>query len=655
MLRNYIISALRNISRQKLFSFINIAGLAAGLTVAIFIFLWVSHELSYDRFHRQVPDIYRVEEDQFYKNGTFHVTVTPWPSGPVWQNEIPEIALTTRFAIAGNILVSYGEKRFYESGVYGVDSAFFQIFSFPLKQGDPSQVLRQPHSIVISDAMAAKYFGDENPVGKTLRINNKDLFEVTGVFQKVPSNSSLEFDMLVSFDYMQKHQFYSESWGNNSIQTFVMLKPGTAPGPVNDKLTEVVNEHKEGNTIKFMLFPLEKIHLYMYFGFDQKGKGIQSVYLFSLVGLFLLIIAAVNFTNLTTAKSSTRAREIGMRKVMGAHRKNLILQFLGESLILSFIAVAAAIVIILLAMPAFNTISGKSFTGHDLLTPDIIAGILLITAVTGLLAGIYPALILSGMKPLHILRSKGGDRSGKGWFRKITVIIQFSLTIILITGSIVIYRQLRLLQTQRLGYDKENLLYLPLRGEEKNSYHVLKGEMEKSPVVESVTGTLHLPYLIGSNSGGASWPGKDPASEVLISTGYVDFGYTQTMKIAMKEGRTFSPEYGTDAAKDTTASFLVNEEMEKVMGMDTVLGTVLHFMGFTGPIIGVMKNYNFHSARQSIQPLAVVAVPPEYLNYPRRPAETRGCHPFGQEPGNSLEPHYARLSLRLSLCRPGIR
>jgi putative ABC transport system permease protein len=615
MLKNFIISAFRNISRKKLFSFINIFGLAVGLMAVIFIFLWVNDELSFDRFHANADRLYRVEENQFYANGSYHVNVTPWVSGPVWQERIPEIEKACRITNTGNLLVRYNDKVFYEEEIIAADSTFFQMFSFILVRGKCELVLKGPDKIVISDEMSEKYFGDEDPVGKILKINNADVFEVTGVFKKAPMNSSVRMSMVLSFDYMKKSTWYSDDWGSNSISTFVMLNKDADPVPVDKKLTDIVKEFSPATTTEYLLAPLTGIHLYSWFGYSQQQRGIQSIYIFSIVAFFVLIIACINFMNLTTAYSATRSREIGLRKVTGAHRSELIFQFLSESMVLTAVSVVIALVLVFLLLGKFNSISGKSIDSADLLNPVFIFGIVIITIVTGILSGTYPSLVLSSFKPIKIVRGDLGLKDKKGIFRKTTVIIQFSLTIILIIGTVVIYKQMMYMQNIHLGYNKENLFYIPIRGEMRSSYYTIKEELKKNPQIDNVTASSHPPHSIGSNSGSAEWEGKDPNLETLISFSGTDYDYVKTLGIEMQSGREFSPEYGTDATKDTTGSFLINEQMEKLMGAENVIGKQLKFLGITGPVIGIMKDYHYQSARSIIEPLAIVMAPVNYLNF----------------------------------------
>ena len=615
MIRNYFLIAIRNFIRHSSISFINIIGLSLGLACTMFIYLWVTNELSFDRFHENADRLYRVDENQHYTNGVYRVTVTPWPSGPVWKEKIPEIEKACRVAYAGTLLMRRGDKAFYESDVQGVDSTFFTMFSFPLLKGDPVRVLKDPQSIVLSEETARKYFGREDPIGKELKVDNKTVFTVTGVMKNMPANSSIRLSMVISFDYMKTSPWYSDNWGNNSIFTYLLLKRNADPLPVNKKLTEEAKTHNPDSQTDFVLEPYTRMHLYSYFGYDRKQWGIMMVYIFSTIALLVLIIACINFMNLSTARSATRAKEIGLRKVNGAHRNNLVSQFFVESLLMSFGAMVIAVLIVSLLITPFNTLSGKEFTESDLLTPFFILSAIAIATLTGLFAGIYPSLVLSSFGPIKTL--KGGFSLGLkgGMFRKVTVIIQFTLSIILIAGTFVINRQLHYMQSQKLGYDKENLVYIWMQGDLKKQYPALKEELLKVPVVKAVTASSHPPHMIGSNSGGIDWPGKDPKMQTLVSMSGIDFDYVEAMGIEMKSGRAFSKAYPGDVPHDTIGSFLVNEALEKLMGKDNAVGTELRFAGMKGPVIGVMKDYHYQSMRYLIEPLAVFITPGDWWSF----------------------------------------
>ncbi|OFX26454.1 MAG: hypothetical protein A2041_00495 [Bacteroidetes bacterium GWA2_31_9b] len=622
MIQNYLKIAFRNITRHKGFSFINIFGLALGITCALLIFMWVYDEVTFDKFHAQIDQIYRVEQDQFYNGESYHVNVTPYPSGEGWKLEIPEIEDAIRFAYTGNLLLKYDEKSFFESGIVAVDSTIFSVFNFDLETGDPNTALTKPLSLVLTKEMSEKYFGSENPLGKIIRIDNQFDFTVTGVLKKIPTNSSIRFGFFVPFDFTKTIGFYQEQWGNNSIFTYVKLKYNTDPIPVNRKLTDVVKSHIEFDEsykesdykTNFMLSSLSDMHLHQYFGYGHSAGQIQIVYIFMTIGLFILLIACINFMNLSTARSSRRAKEIGMRKTSGASRGNVILQFFGESVLTTVIAAIIALLITALLLSKFNLLSGKQISFEFFKSSEFILGLILITFFTGIVAGIYPAIYLSKFNPVKVLKGGFTESSKKGNLRKFLVIFQFFLSIILIISTIFIYKQLKFMQAQKLGYDKEHVIYIQMFGDINKSYSVIKDAFKANPLIENVTASSHLPSNIGSNSGGADWDGKDPNLTILVSMSIVDFDYTETLKIPIVKGRSFSKDFPSDRIADSTGAFLINEEMLKIINVDDPIGMRFSFMGINkGRIIGVMKNFHFYSMRSEIEPLAIAVGFDDYV------------------------------------------
>ncbi len=617
MIRNYIITALRHVTRQKGYSFINIFGLALGLACSLLILLWVQDEISYDRFHKNVDRIYRVEEDQTYNGEIYHVNVTPYPSGPVWRDQIPEISESVRLQWMPGMLFRYGEHSFFESRIRAADSSLFQVFSFHLLRGDPDKALTRPHSLVLTEETAEKYFGEDDPLNRDIMVNGIP-FTVTGVMEKVPPNSSFVFDVLVPFDLTKEMGDYDDSWGSNSITTMVMLEEHADRAPVDEKLTAVYNEHIPEGTVKFMLAPLKRMHLYSYFGFDHKPIGIQYVYIFTIIAAFVLLIACINFMNLSTARATIRSREVGMRKVVGGKRRNLLTQFYGEALIMALFALILAYVMIASLLGVFNTISGKEISFDVLYSARFLLGMLGITLFAGILAGSYPALLMSSFRPLQVLRGESVGGIKKGTLRKILVVVQFALSVSLIVGTLVVYNQLNYMRKKDLGYDTENLIYLGLRGDIKPAYERIKETLLRSPHVLGVSSTGHEPYRIGSNSSGADWPGKPEDYKPLISLNIVDYDFIETMKIEIVEGRSFSRDHPSDYINDSlaTGNFLINQEMEKVMNLkEPVVGHKFHFMGVDGTIIGVMKDFHFQPVSSSIEPLAMALGLPSYHRY----------------------------------------
>lgn len=622
MFRNYLKVAFRNIIHHKGYAFINIAGLAIGMACAFLILLWVQDEYGFNRFHRNAKTLYRLEQTQSGPQGGFHVAAMPYPMGPALKAEIPEVQDAARWAFPGTMLVRYGEKTFFEEQIRAVDPSLLKMFTFPLVSGNADEALNQPRSIVISTEAAKKYFGSENPIGKTLLINNQYPFAVTGVLARLPAGSSLRFDMLVPFDFVKELGQYADTWGYNEILTWVQLREKSDVAAVDKKITALFRDKSDQEfSIKnpgqqkptkiyapeFSLMPLTDIRLYARFGFNQLVGTAQYVYMFSLIALFVLLIASINFMNLATARSANRAKEVGLRKVMGARRGQLAWQFYGESMLTTFAAAVLSLLMVFVLLPAFNELSGKEIGGAALINARFVLGAFIIALLTGLVSGSYPALFLSAFHPIRVLSGtlKAGTRGAR--FRQVLVVTQFTLSIALLIGTGVVYRQLDFMQHKALGYDSDRLIQLPLRGDTSKSYPALKTELLRDSRVLSVTAVHQEPTYISSNGWGASWDGKDPNLQVLVSVAVVDFDYPETMKIQMAAGRSFSRDYATDKGQ----AFLINEEMAKVMGMQPVqaVGKRLNYAGVDGPIVGVMKNFHYQPIENAIEPLAVLVTP----------------------------------------------
>jgi ABC-type antimicrobial peptide transport system permease subunit len=618
---SYMKTAWRKMKRQKGYAFINVAGLAVGLACALFIWLWVQDELSFDRFHANAPTLFRVEQDQSGGQGKFHVNVTQYPMGPAIQAAIPEIKHAIRFTRTGGLLVRNGDKVFFEDRVRAVDPAFLEAFSFPSLRGDRASALKEPSSVMITEDMATKYFGAEDPVGKALVVNKTLSLAVTGVLKNVPANSTITFDMLVPLEFLRSLGVPIDAWGSNSIITWVELHDPAAAAVVGEKITkfmtdtffEAIKDNPEAlarargrQMPRYGLMPLTDIRLKAVFGFGQTVGTIQSVKSFSVIAFLVLLIACINFMNLATARAAGRAKEVGLRKVAGARRGNIITQFYGESGLTTVLAVLAAMVIVAALRPAFNTLAGKQIHFSALLSPPFLLGILAAAAVTALVAGSYPSLLLSSLLPVRVFR--GGIAAGgrSSLLRRLLVMIQFGLSIALLVGTTVVYKQINFMQARALGFDREQLVYLPLRGDAPASYPALKDELLRSPLIPFATGTSQIPTNISANSWGADWEGKDPETRVLIGETQADFDYPETLGIEMAAGRTFRREFGTDKG----GAFLVNEEVAKLMGLrpEEAVGKIFNF-GIRGPIVGVMKNYHYTPVQNPLEPMAVVVVP----------------------------------------------
>lgn len=615
MIRNFFVTAVRNISRNKGFTIINIAGLAIGLAASLLIMLWVQDELSYDRFHENGESIYRVEEDQFYSGERYHVTVTPHPSGPVWKERIPEIVDQTRINRMQRILFRRGENVFFESSVVAADSGLFTIFTLPFVSGDPSTALSAPHSIVLSEELAAKYFGDDNPIGQTITLENRFQFTVTGVMRDIPRNSLFTFKCVLPYSFLREIGATNDSWGSNSILTFVRIAEGSDIESINRKLTDVVLEYLPQTQTKYLLFPFQDIHLHAQFGYGENRGPVIAVLVFALIAFFVLLIACINFVNLATAKAASRSKEIGVRKVAGADRKSLIFQFMSESFLLVTASMIIALLLVGLSLNAFNNVSGKSFTLSDLFQFRFLFSLLAVGLLSGFLSGIYPALYLSSFKPVSVLKGETVSGKGNGRLRKILVVIQFSLSMLIATTAIFMNQQLKFLRNKELGFEKKDLICIPMPRDMKEKYYSLKSELLKETLITGVTASRVNPVNIGSNSGGANWPGKDPEKSVLIGTNGVDYDYLETMKMQLVSGRNFSRDFPGDMARDTTGNFLVNEEVVKIMNIGDPVGTSFSFLGLNGTIVGVLKNFHFKGADQPIEPMAFALAGTRFLDF----------------------------------------
>ncbi len=614
MMRKNLKIAFRLLLKHKSTSFINIIGLSISLACALFILLWVQHELSYDRFHPDYKSIGRVEEDQHYdRPEPYHVNVTPVPAGPVFLEEIPEIEEQCRISWSGGLLLKYEDKKFFEDNVIATDSSFFNMFGVSLVNGNSFSILNEPNTMVISQEIAKKYFGQEEAIGQSLEVNNGEIYTITGIMQNMRKNSIVQADILLPWTYRDSQMYNNSDWSNNSISTFIKIGEGVADTLINNKLTSVADSHKPENTIDFMFAPIHRIHLHSYFGFGKPPTAVIYIYIFSAIAIFVLLIACINFMNMSTAQSSLRAKEIGLRKVNGASRKQLVAQYLSESFLQTFISIVLSLIIVLLLLNKFNEISGKNLTIPDLLNIKYLVGLIGVLIFTGLLAGSYPALYLSSLQPARAIKDHSENRSGSGLLRKILVVFQFSLSILLIAGSIIISRQMNYMKNADLGFNKEHLINVPLRGGLNTKYSILKNELLKKPGVEYISASMQEGYRIGSNSSSINWPGKDPEQQIIVSFNAVDYDFINSMGINISEGRSFSEEYPADKYQDTTANYIINTTLAEMIESDDIINMNISFMGIHGQIVGIMEDYHFSSLRDKIEPLAIIPIDPDYF------------------------------------------
>lgn len=605
MLRNYIKIAFRNLFRHKAYSFINIFGLSIGMACSILILLWVKHELSYDRFHKGADKIYRVTAALV--NMDVNAAVTPAPLGPAFQKETPEVESMVRVVNGGNDLFQIDDRMFEERRVWFADSNFFQVFTFKFIHGDPRTALSKPESIVITESMAKKYFGTTDALGKVLRKNHADDLEVTAVIEDLPENTHLQFDFLHPMTFLARtsRDLKENIWDNFNFYTYVKFDDNAEVSPaalkaLESKMDALYKANEKFLKVAFYFQPVLDIHLRSKLLADLPGGGdIQYVYIFIIVGIFILVVACINFMNLATARSARRAKEVGLRKVAGAVRFQLIRQFLAESSVIAFISLGLAIILVSAALPGFNELAGKTLT-FDFMNPQLILSVIGITLLTGALAGSYPALFLSGFLPVAVLKGNLKAGAGSSIFRNTMVVIQFSVSIMLLVGTAVIFQQLNFIHNRNVGFDKENLVYSRMTGELWKKYETLRGDLEKNTLTHQFTFVSDLPTYLQNGTVNVVWEGKDPESQPLFVNMAIDENFFDVFGVTLLNGRGFSKDFKAD-----TTNLIVNETALKIMNMDveTAVGKPLSLWDKPGTIIGVVKDFNFKPIQRQIEPL----------------------------------------------------
>lgn len=597
MIKNYLKTTWRNLLNNKAFSFINITGLALGMICSLLITLWLKDELMMDKFHANNKRLYRVMENQSYSGSISTFASTPGILAENITKDIPEIKMASQFLWEEEPLFTVGNTYDKEKGRYA-QKDFLKMFSFKLAKGDPATALAQPDAIVLSKKLAAKYFKKENPIGKVIKIDNKDNVIVTGLLEDIPETSSIKFDFLMSYERWLKQNEWGKEWGNNGPRCYVLLSENTSVDKVNAKIKNYIKTKNKDSNVELFLQNFGESYLYSNWeAGKQNGGRIEYVRIFSIVAVIILLIACINFMNLATAKSLKRSKEIGVRKVAGARRRQLIAQFIGESLFISFLAMCLSIIAVLLILPLFNSLTEKHLT-LSIMDYSSIGLVLILTIFTGLIAGSYPALFMSSLNPITVLKGKLKLNSGANYFRKGLVIFQFALSVILIMGMIVIFKQISYINNKNLGYNKENLLYMPLEGALGKNFETFKQELVRQPGIKSVTSAQSNPLEVGSSTMGVRWPGKDTTQLLLFNSNPITYDYIKTMGIELVGGRDFSTQYGMD-----TMNYLINEAAAKKIGYKEPVGKELTMWGDKGTIIGVMKDYHTNSLHVAIEPL----------------------------------------------------
>jgi ABC-type antimicrobial peptide transport system permease subunit len=602
MFKNYLLTAWRNFWKNRTFSFINTAGLALGMTCSLLIMLWIQDERRVDKFHANDKNLYSVFERQYYdgKIEAFHGT--PGMLAEEMKKVLPEVKYGANMAWSDKVAFSAGDKVIRQEGV-AVGKDFFNVFSFPLIKGKPETALSSPVDIAISRKMANSLFGSpEKAFGSTLRYQDERELKVTAVFEDIGFASSIKGDYFLNWDFFLERNSWAKEWGNNGPRALIVLKDGTDPVKFDKKITKFLDNYnkEQGPNFRIELGIQRFSDIYLHGKFkDGKivGGRIEYIRLFSIVAIFILVIACINFMNLTTARSVKRSKEIGIRKVVGAVRIALIKQFVGEAILLTLFSLVIALLLAYVLLPVFNGVTNKHIE-FPATSVQFWITILLLSLLTGLLAGSYPALFLSAFQPIRVL--KGQMKFGKGatWFRKGLVVFQFVLSTVLIIGMIVIAKQIDYIQTTNLGYNRENLIYIPIEGEYKTRYELFKNEALALQEVINVSRISQSPTSIENGTGGVDWEGKDPNVTPMFTQATIGYEFVKTMNLKMLGGRDFSRDFLTDSS-----AYLVNESAAAKMNMKDPVGQPLTFWGKKGRIVGLLKDFHINSLHMPINPL----------------------------------------------------
>jgi putative ABC transport system permease protein len=622
MFRNYLKTAFRNFRKNKFYTSLNIIGLAIGLATCLLIMLYVQDELSYDQFHKNATRIYRVNNEVKFGDNHFDVAQTPALLGAEAVKQLPQVQQYTRLRPQGGFLVKKGNENLREGRVVYADSTLFQVFTFPMISGDPATALINPNSVVITESIAKKYFNRTDVAGRQLIIDNTKNYTVTGVIKDIPANAHFHFDFFLPLTENKRSR--SDDWLSQNFNTYILLKESASSEQIEQQLTALLNRFiapelksvlgitmdeftRQGSFSKCSLMPLLSIHLHGdKLGELGENRNVRYVYIFSMVALFILIIACVNFMNLYTARSSNRAKEVGIRKVLGSLRINLLKQFLAESIFISSIALLVALAITLLMLPYFSQLAGKNIELSVLFKPLTIAILLMLPPVVGLLAGIYPAFFISAFQPITVLKGRLSAGFKAGWLRNGLVVFQFCISIILITGTLVIYSQLGYMNKKDLGFDRQQVLVIRNTSSLKQQAAIFREELLQLSGVTHATLTGYLP-LNGyrNNSAYFNSPALDVKTSLPMQTWFVDENYIPALNMQLVAGRNFSSQLATDSTgiiiNEAAAGFLGNKELlnKKLYELDDIeTKKIIEFH-----IIGIVKNFHINSLRDAVEPM----------------------------------------------------
>ena len=614
MLTNYLKTAIRNLWKRKSFSLINIVGLAIGMAVSFLILLYVWNEVTYDRFHENYENICRIATKLDAQGRHIEIASVPAPLGPVLVDQFPEVIRAARLRGFGTGIVAYEDKLFEEDRIFHADPDLFSVFTISIVRGNPDSWLQAPFQMVITQEMAEKYFGDADPMGKTLKVDNRYTYTVTGVVKKMPENSHFKFSMIGSLSTLEKIRGDLNLWMGFNYRTYILLEDNPSIEGITKKINDLLmanipEQFKQlGAEVELFLQPIRSIHLHSHLEGEMEPPGNPAfIRILTTIALFILLIACINFMNLSTAQSSRRAREVGMRKVLGAHRGKLIGQFLGESLLLSFISLVIAIVLIYALLPVFNHLVSKDLVFNPAQNGIILLGLIGITLLAGLLAGTYPAFFLSAFVPLEVLKSRFKAGKGHRFFRNGLVTLQYIISITLIVSTFVIFYQLHHIKNRDLGFDKEQVAVISLRGQVYRKHDVFKNEILRLPGVLSAACSSTVPSR-GLSETMFSFEGIDQKKQVFPIM-EIDPDYLETMNMQLAAGRGFSTEHPGDSK-----AMILNETLIKQLGWDEPLGKTVSMMDLADAdnpgkgfievpytVIGVVRDFHFESLHEKIR------------------------------------------------------
>ncbi|MBS3776044.1 MAG: ABC transporter permease [Bacteroidales bacterium] len=642
MFRNFLFTAIRIIIRDKTFSLINILGFSIGIACTVLILFWVQDELSYDQYHEHKDRIYRVLSSVPTGEEYLEAGVTPAALAPMLEEAFPEIEMATRFKSMGSYTLVKGEKRFRERYCGIAESKLFSIFTFPFIEGNPETCLDGPNSIVLTESLARKYFGDHSAMGEKIEIPGMGLFKVTSVIEDV-THCHFQFNYLIPFGWAEF--FYKENieeLGPFNYSTYIMTKKGVNSDDLEKKIEPFFNMHadqnRKDNEVHSMLFlqNLTDIYLRSDFSYDFTQRGdIRSVWTFSAVALIILLIACINFMNLTTARAANRTKEIGVRKIQGANRKHLITQFYFESALITFLSFVIALLLVELTLPHFNNLSGKALSQNILTNPYIIIAYFTLAVITALIAGSFPALYLSAFHPLRMLKGKAGKKPGSGHFRRILVIVQFSISMALIVSTFVVKNQLNFISNKNLGYDSKNLCTLHQRGEIKNKYEIVRERLLASPDITHVSALSDPLSYAGRSLEVDQWEGNNGSRSLRLHFHLADHDIVETLDIGVAEGRSLS----RDLDNDSGMVFLINETAVKEMGLENPVGKAITLGQERGRIVGVYKDFNYNTIHHKINAHALILdrKATRSILFRMRPGRTREALAHAEEVWEQIE------------------